>query len=231
MCGLCPTRDTSVVENSKEAPVGSGKPQPSRVLDRDKAMLDLKSRKRSANNYLTQIELKIEEAKKNAIAASKRKDKQRAVFAMKIKKMHEQTRNKAIGMIQMLEQTISNLDGAIMDSEVYQALKNGDNVIKELRSQVNINDLEDIYDNIKEHNEVAEFIEKEVVNEQEYMDELDKLEDLENQVSAKDVIQELNDPKLKAPKGKLEENEKKAEAKVEAKAEAEDEEDRVLVPA
>ncbi len=79
----------------------------------------------------------------------------------------------------MLQQTISNIESAQMDVNVYEAMKKGDQVLTELQKQASLEDFEELYEKHQEH-EARQEMERElfgqVLNEDELQDELDKLD-------------------------------------------------------
>ena len=214
MGGLCFSPSSTVIDDNKRT---EEKKEVSRVFNKDMAMLDLKRRRRDCEEYVKKMDLKIQEAKNAALVASKDKNKSKAIFAMKLKKMHEATKDKALGMLETLEKTAMNLEQASMDSDVFQALQKGDQVIKELRSQASLEGFQEIYDHLQEHSEIAEFMTKEVVNEGEYAEELDKLQDQLDHVD--EVKAKLDSPELQPPTVELKHEEKVKEVVKEEKKE------------
>lgn len=81
----------------------------------------------------------------------------------------------------MLQQTISNIESAQIDIDVYEALKKGDQVLTELQSKAKLEDFEELYDKHQEHLERQE-MERElfgqVLNDDELQEELDKLDEI-----------------------------------------------------
>jgi len=53
-------------------------------------------------------------------------------MAIKLKKMYSANIDKANGMIIMIEKSIQNLEGAQINKNVYDVLKEGDTVLREL---------------------------------------------------------------------------------------------------
>ena len=169
MGGLCYSENSEcdLEEETKET----------RITNNDMIILSLKCRKRDCEEYMKKMEGKILETKNEAIKASKKKDKSKARFALKLIKMFEKSKEKIPGMIQMIESTISNLEEASMNADILKVLNEGNKAINELKAQVDLKDFQEIYENMNENDEIREFIEKEVVNEEEYLEELEKLED------------------------------------------------------
>lgn len=201
---MCFSSKDAVIESPRNPSPNS---QKSRVDTKDRAILDLKRRKRDCEDYLKKMEVKIADSLSTAKKFAKTKDKSKALFAMKLKKMYEKTKDKIMGMSTMLDTSIMNVEQAKMDVDVYQALKQGDEVLKDVRN-VSVEDFEEIYENQQERNKIAEYMANEVIREDEYAEDLQKLESqLEEVDEGKDaakVQMRLEGDDLSAPTGKIE---------------------------
>ncbi len=234
MGGWCWSAKNQVSESN---PDEESRPQKSRIDSKDKAILDLKRRKRDCEAYIRKMELKIAESLAVAKKASKSKDMTRALFAVKLKKMYEKTKEKMQGAAVTLDKSISGIEQARMDVDVYQALKEGDAVLKEVRSKVTLQDFEEVYDNQQERNQVTEYLANSLgaEDEHEYAEDLQKLEDKLNGVDEVQIRLEGED--LRAPTGKLEPTAaaavpaKKVPVQAQSEEPAEEEEKKELVPA
>ena len=51
----------------------------------------------------------------------------------------------------MLQQTLQGIESAQADIEIMQALKTGDNVLKDLQKQTSLQDWEELYESHKEN--------------------------------------------------------------------------------
>ena len=174
----------------------------SRVDNVDQMRIDLQSRKRQANDYLKRLTIKAEDAQKSAVAYMKAKNKSRALMALKLKKMYEANVEKANGMINILTKSMQDLDGAQINSDVYNVLKEGDNMIKEMQSKVKIEDLEQIKENTEEamqmSNEISEFMSANKLDDANFLNELDNIESMQ-------IIAEINSPEMAVPINKVNE--------------------------
>ena len=146
------------------------------ILKTDEALVELKIQKRGCDDYLKKMELKISESKAAALKYSKQKEKSKAIFAMKLKKMYEGTRDKIQGARHLIDQSILNVEQARMDEDVYEALKKGEQVLTEIRSKVSIEAFEEIYDHIQERQEFTQYVADQAGDEAEVQNELDQLE-------------------------------------------------------
>ncbi len=148
----------------------------SRIKEDEKALVELKIQKRSCDDYLTKMEVKISESKTAALKYSKAKEKSKAIFAMKLKKMYEATKGKIEGQRHIIETSIINLEQARMDADVFEVLKKGDQVLTEIRSKVSVEAFEEIYDNMQERQQLTEYLGQQAGDESEVSQELDQLE-------------------------------------------------------
>eukprot|EP00347_Sterkiella_histriomuscorum_P011315 403372921 len=156
-------------------------PQKSRVNDTDKAILDIKARLRKLKTYIDKLNIDIDTQDQKIKEHLTQKSKQRALIALKHKKFLEQQHEKSMGAQVMLLQTIQNVESAQMDVNVFEAMKQGDSVLAELQSKASIEDFEEIYDKMKDHQEMQEKEREffgQALNDEELEDELQKLDAL-----------------------------------------------------
>ena len=153
--------------------------QNSRVNENDQAILKIKANIKKLKVYSDklQIDAKTQDAKIKELI--KDKQKERAVLALRIKKLKLKELEKADGAMFMLQETISNIESAQMDVNVMQAMKDGEKVLSELQKAAKLEDFEKIYDNIQERDALKqqeiEFY-GQIINEDELLEDLNKLE-------------------------------------------------------
>eukprot|EP00826_Nyctotherus_ovalis_P013414 TRINITY_DN13621_c0_g3_i3.p1 TRINITY_DN13621_c0_g3~~TRINITY_DN13621_c0_g3_i3.p1 ORF type:complete len:121 (-),score=39.01 TRINITY_DN13621_c0_g3_i3:74-391(-) len=93
-----------------------------------------------------------------------------------------------------------------LNVDVHEALKTGDRVIRELRAQATLDEFQELYENLGQHDEVAEFIEKTVIGDEEYSNELKELEnELANVAKSKDKRKSEIKDDMPAKRKKVEE--------------------------
>ena len=153
--------------------------QNSRVNENDQAILKIKANIKKLKVYSDKlhIDAKTQDAKIKELI--KDKQKERAVLALRIKKLKLKELEKADGAMFMLQETISNIESAQMDVNVMQAMKDGEKVLSELQKAAKLEDFEKIYDNIQERDALKqqeiEFY-GQIINEDELLEDLNKLE-------------------------------------------------------
>ena len=147
----------------------------------------------------------------------KQGQKQRAVIILKQKKFVEKEIEKASGAQMMLEQTLSSIESAQADVEVYKALKAGDAVLKDLQAKVSIDDWEELYADHKENLRMRDMEVEMFGQELNQAELLDELEELEAAQAAKE-LGDLEPLAIKTPpKVEVEEQEEPVQVKPQKK--------------
>eukprot|EP00934_Nitzschia_sp_Nitz4_P008111 Nitzschia sp. Nitz4//scaffold198_size39746//30491//33100//NITZ4_007606-RA/size39746-augustus-gene-0.9-mRNA-1//-1//CDS//3329540533//8101//frame0 len=169
----------------------SSKLQPT---DPQKTIVQLREAISNQEKREEHIEKKIQTMVKEAKAKMSKGDKKGALFAMKRKKLYEQEQEKIQNVKFTLETQVMNLESASQNAQTFNALKQGSNTMEKMRTEVGIEQVDDVMDKIKEEmemaNEVNEAISQPVdpylVDDDELLDELNALEaaDLEAELLA-----------------------------------------------
>ncbi|CDW79385.1 charged multivesicular body protein 6 [Stylonychia lemnae] len=156
-----------------------GGPQKNRVNETDKAILDIKARMKKLKVYTDKIKIQVDQQKEKIQEHLREKNKQRALIALKHKKFLDQQYDKSLGAQTLLQQTLQNIESASIDVVVYDALKQGDQVLSELQSKASIQDFEEIYEKHQDHLAIKEKERElfgQVLNDDDLQDELDQLD-------------------------------------------------------
>ncbi len=164
----------------------------------------------------------VAEAKKKLAA----KDKKSALFAMKRKKMYEAEIEKIMGSKMTLETQIMSLESSVQNMETFKAMRAGKEAMARVRKGIDVDNVDDVMDDIREEmetaNEISEAIgrpvEDSAFDDEDLLNELNELEeaDLEEQMLSEPKVATLNMPD--APSGLPEK----------AVAEEEDEDEKAL---
>jgi charged multivesicular body protein 4 len=111
---------------------------------------------------------------------------------MKRKKLYEQEADKIQNVKMTLETQVINLESAAQNAETFKAMEAGANTMKKIRTEVGIEQVDDMMDEIKEemelanevNNAIAQPVDPLFADEDELLAELDELEqaDLEDQL-------------------------------------------------
>jgi len=140
----------------------SSRPAASVINDRDRAILQLKVQKDRLHKYTVKIQLVIQreiEVAKELLAKGK---KQNAILALKRKRYQEQLLTRTEGEMLNLESLVQSIEFASMQSEVFQALKQGNEVLTLLNEQTSLTDverlMEDTHEAVEYQSKVSEML-------------------------------------------------------------------------
>lgn len=192
------------------------KEEKSRIVNEDRVQLDLKKQIRTIKDQKLNVETRVKALKEEALEQKAKGNKQKAVFALKMKKLIEGKNDKLDGVLITLEQTLQNLQEAIMNKQVHDVLKQGNAAIKELQQTVTIEDFQKIADDLNEqqqiNDELAQLLGVDVINEEMFEDELNELEAEADKKEANKVAKGLADaPTDPLPKVKNKQPQKQQE--------------------
>jgi len=140
------------------------------------------------------IQRKIDAMVKEAKVKMGKGDKKGALFAMKRKKLYEAEIDKIQNVKMTLETQVINLESAAQNAETFKAMEAGAKTMKKIRTDVGIDEVDDIMDSIKDEMEMASEINTAIAqpvdplmaDEDELLEELNELEnaDLEAELLA-----------------------------------------------
>jgi charged multivesicular body protein 4A/B len=114
-------------------------------------------------------------------------DKKGALFLMKRKKLYEQELEKILNIKMTLETQVINLESAASTAATYKAMESGAKTMKKMRTEVGLEKVDDIMDEIREEMELANEINQAIAqpvdgvltDEDELLEELNALETLD----------------------------------------------------
>jgi len=136
---------------------------------------------RREDHIQKKVDAMVAEAKKKLGA----KDKKGALFAMKRKKMYESEIEKIMGSKMTLETQIMSLEASVQNMETFRAMKAGKDAMANVRKNVDVDNVDEMMDDIREEmetaNEISEAIGRPVdgdmYDEDELLGELNMLEE------------------------------------------------------
>lgn len=150
-----------------------------RVTQQDKAILQVKLQKDKLLKYQRRINVLIKSERANIKKLLKTQapsDKAMAKTILKKIKYQEILIEKTMNQILNLENMISNIEFKLIENEFLKGLSNGNEIMKKLNNELNLNKVEDIIDefneNLQYQNEIDELLSTAVVN-QDFNEELD----------------------------------------------------------
>lgn len=206
------------VSGAKEEKAKKEEPK-SRISEADKAQLDIKAQMTRIKDQKKYVATRTQELKKEALEQNAKGNKTKAICALKMKKLIESRSDKLDGMELTLQQTLQNLQEAVMNKQVHDVLKKGNETIQELQKGVTAEDFQKIADDLQDQQEIndelARVLGVDNVDEGMFEDELNKLQEKYDIEEAEDIKAGLgsvpNDPLSTGPQKPPQK--KKAEAK------------------
>ena len=151
--------------------------------DETRAFLDCKICRDKIKKYIKSLEKNANLKRERAKEALKNKNKDRAKLYLRQIKMYTEQIKTADGQLEIIENQISQIENGQSQRDVFTVRKQGNEVLKKLRSEVNaerFQEIDDDMDELKEQeNELSEFFKSRGIeeNDEELDEELDKLLD------------------------------------------------------
>ena len=119
-CLLCPTSRTT------------------KINQEERALLDCKICRDNIKKYIKSLEKNSSLKKQKAKEALKNKNRDRAKLYMRQSKMYQEQINSSEGKLEMIETQISQIETAQNQLDVFNVLKQGNNILKKLQEEVNV---------------------------------------------------------------------------------------------
>lgn len=164
----------------------SGRPEPApkktRVNEDDQAIAQLKITRDKIRTYQKKLEASITHCKEAVMQCIKQKQKDKAMLTLRKQKYMEKTYDNSLGQLLQIEQLISDVESAQVQKSVYDALKQGNDLLKKFNEQLNLDDVEKLMEDSREaieyQNQVSEALSQQGIttNEEDLLAELQELD-------------------------------------------------------
>ncbi|THH17391.1 hypothetical protein EW146_g3406 [Bondarzewia mesenterica] len=121
-----------------------------RITAQDRAVLDLKLQRDKLKQYQKKIQVILDrehEIAKQHLAAGQ---KDRALIALRRRKYQESLLTKTDGQMENLEQLVSTIEFSLVEVSVLHGLKQGNEVLKQIHGEMNIESVEKLMDETEE---------------------------------------------------------------------------------
>jgi charged multivesicular body protein 6 len=154
----------------------------------EQAVFDCKCTRDKLKVYLKSLEKNEQKHKNKAKEFLREKNRDRARVALNQSKLYRTQIDVASGQLNMIEEQIIIIEGAVNLNEAAKVLENGNSVLKKLQEEVNVEKWERIaedMDDLKEkQNEISDFLQNHNISQTEFDkdvdNELEKLMKLDN---------------------------------------------------
>ena len=121
-----------------------------KINNEEKAILDCKLARDKIKTYIKRLERNANLKKEKAKESLRAKNKDRAKYNLKLSKMYHEQIKTADAQLTMLEEQIANIEQATTQRDALKVLEKGNEVLKNLQSECNIEKWEKISEDMQD---------------------------------------------------------------------------------
>jgi len=124
-----------------------------KITAQDRAILDLKIQRDKLKQYQKKIQFVLEREHAIAKAHLATGQKERAVIALRRRKYQQSLLLKTDGQLETLEELVSTIEFSLVEVSVLHGLREGNEVLKQIHAEMNIESVEKLMDETQEARE------------------------------------------------------------------------------
>ncbi|GAA5903653.1 hypothetical protein JCM5296_001379 [Sporobolomyces johnsonii] len=142
----CPPLDPAVIA----LPVLGQSSSAVKITPQDRSILDLKLQRDKLKQYQKRIEVVLNREREIAAESLRAGNKQRALIALRQKKYQETLLSQTDAQLETLQKLVQSIEFSLVEKDVLFGLKQGNEVLKQLNAQMDLNMVEKLMDDTRE---------------------------------------------------------------------------------